>query len=404
MHDKEKGSIDQGLEEQITKPVPEVEVEQDPSQKEMTPGYQEYRDKLAQEIRAVPKDKKRSVLESAKNLRKYWEASLFKIEERRAQYEESFEEPIPTIDLLPEYLSGNRSQGEKLTFDIEDRDVYNISPPTKIEGRDIIIGRLEKRSEWAKSQVAFFTERAGVWERDPDLPLYDLEDSFVTQISDEIVFGGVRVWQAPDMPENWVDWQTVFYRGKDLKSLKEFAHSPVGMKDIRIAEFEDGSIGVFTRPWGGAAGRGKIGFVRLNSLDELTPENLVRARILKEKFVPHEWGGVNEIHVLPDGKVGIIGHISAFDKANNKHYYAISFTYDPATHRSSKIKIIAIREDFPEGHAKVVNEENPLELVDIVFPGGIVKNEDGSVILYCGLSDTEAGKITIPDPFEKKSA
>lgn len=396
MHNPEEVSIDPGSEEQTA--------EAGQNQGVIIPEYQEYRDKLAQEIMAVPKGARRSVLANAKNLRKYWEASLFKIEERRTRYEESYEEPIPTIDLLSEYLPANRSQGEKLTFNIEDRDVYNISPPIKIEDKEIIIGRLEKRSEWAKSQVAFFTEEAGDWERDPDLPLYDLEDSFVTQIGDEIVFGGVRVWQAQDMPEGWVDWQTVFYRGKDLKSLKEFAHSPVGMKDVRITELEDGSIGVFTRPLGGVAGRGKIGYVRLNSLDELTPENLIRARILKDKFVPHEWGGVNEIHALPDGKVGVIGHISAFDEANNKHYYAMSFTYDPETHRSSKIKIIAIREDFPEGQAKVANEENPLELVDIVFPGGIVKNEDGSVTLYCGLSDTEAGKITIPDPFEEKSA
>jgi len=394
MHNPEKGLVNQRAKEQT------IKVEQNQSRKEIIREYQEYRDRLVREIMAVPKGERRSILANAKNLRKYWEASLFKIEERRTRYEESYEEPIPTMDLLSEYLSGNRAKGEKLTFN-EDRDVYNISPPIEIENKEFIIGRLEKRSDWAKSQVAFFTENAGVWERDSDLPLYDLEDSFATRIGDEIVFGGVRVWRTLDKPEN-VDFRTVFYRGKNLKSLKEFAYSPVGMKDVRLTELEGGSIGVFTRPLGGVAGRGKIGFVRINSLDELTPEKLIRAKILKDKFVPNEWGGINEIHTLPDGKVGAIGHIAAFDKEKNKHYYPMSFTYDPQTHQSSKIKIIAIREDFPDGPAKVTNERTPFELVDVVFPGGIVKNEDGSVNLYCGLSDTEAGKITIPDPFEKK--
>lgn len=373
-------------------------------QEKMGSEYQEYRNELANEILSVPKGERKCVLKDAKKLRQYWEASLFKIEQRRIRYNEyPTEEPIPTVELVSNYFSEEgRPGGEKLVFRADDRDVYNISAPVEVGDKKYIIGRMENRSEWAKSQVAFFVENeaGGVWEKDPSLPFYDLEDSFVTRVGDEIVFGGVRVWQAPNKPDGWVDWQTVFYRGKDLENMKEFAHSPVGMKDVRLAEFNDGTIGVFTRPLGGVAGRGKIGFAHINSLEELTPEKLIRARVLKEKFIAEEWGGVNEVHVLPDGKVGVIGHISAYDNEKNKHYYAMSFVYDPQTHLSSKIKIIATREDFPTGATKVKNEKVPNELVDIVFPGGIVGLNNDFVTLYCGLSDTEAGKITIPNPFK----
>jgi hypothetical protein len=38
--------------------------------------------------------------------------------------------------------------------------------------------------------------------------------------------------------------------------------------------------------------------------------------------------------------------------------------------------------------------------VDVVFSGGLVRNiDEGKAVLYAGISDAEAQRITIDDPF-----
>ena len=69
------------------------------------------------------------------------------------------------------------------------------------------------------------------------------------------------------------------------------------------------------------------------------------------------------------------------------------FVYDRETHSASPVEIIATRENFPAG-----DEKTP-KLSDIVFPGGLIRHGDGTATLYAGLSDTEAGSFTLPDPF-----
>jgi hypothetical protein len=69
------------------------------------------------------------------------------------------------------------------------------------------------------------------------------------------------------------------------------------------------------------------------------------------------------------------------------------FALDPVTGDHSEIRVIARRADFLDGPAK-----RP-DLVDVVFSGGLVRKDDGSADLYAGISDAEAQRITIPDPF-----
>jgi Protein of unknown function (DUF1861) len=59
----------------------------------------------------------------------------------------------------------------------------------------------------------------------------------------------------------------------------------------------------------------------------------------------------------------------------------------------SPIKIITIRDNFPDGVAK-----RPA-LKDVIFSGGLQRQENGTAILYVGASDAEAHLIELPDPF-----
>ena len=111
-----------------------------------------------------------------------------------------------------------------------------------------------------------------------------LQDPFVTKISGQLIFGGVEVFPDPKNEKNLL-WRTVFYKGDNIRSLKKFVSGPIGMKDIRLLELSDQSIGVFTRPQGEKGGRGKIGYTTIHSLDELTAEVIDDAPLINRIFL-----------------------------------------------------------------------------------------------------------------------
>ncbi len=282
--------------------------------------------------------------------------------------------------------------GEKLQFlGVNGYDVYNISAPFRIGNRIVIAARVELRKAWADSHTIFLEEDKGKWIPVKDAPVLQVEDGFATQIGDKTIFGGVEIYSRLHFPD--VNYRTVFYQGHNLSSLEKFVTGPDMMKDIRLVSLTNDRIGVFTRPQGGNNGRGRIGYIELQNLEDLNIQNIQRARIIENQFAPEEWGGANELHPLQDGRIGIIGHIAHQDTQKNLHYYAMSFVYDPRTHQTSPIKIIATRENFPIGEAKAPR------FTDVVFPGGLVRHGNGTATLYTGLSDAEAGSIILANPF-----
>lgn len=283
---------------------------------------------------------------------------------------------------------------EKLVFSgVGGRDVYNITAPFLHDGEEVILGRVEERdSEF--SQVFFFTSgEDGVWVPRAHTHTYNLQDPCVTRIKGELVVGGVEVITAGDIPQKIVSWVTQFYRGYRIDSLHHFASGPELMKDIRLIELQDGRLGVLTRPQGERGGRGQIGFTIIDSLDELNEQTFLEAEILQNQFVREEWGGANEAHLLSNGHVGVLGHIACFDRLEKKHYYSMVFSLNPDTLETTPVKIIAARSDFPIGPGK-----RP-DLQDVIFSGGLVRGAEGRAVLSVGVSDAEAYRIEIPDPF-----
>jgi len=304
--------------------------------------------------------------------------------------------PRRCFDLLQTFEKKKAPRlGEKLRFSgVGRQDVYNISVPFRIGDTTFIAGRVEVREAWADSHTVFFREDKGVWTPAAGAPTFQLEDGFMTHVGDELIFGGVEIYSNPTVTNSrGVEFRTLFYRGRDLQSLQKFAIGPDMMKDIRIVPIVNGRIAVFTRPLTGINGRGEIGYTELDHLEDLNAQNILGAKIIENQFASEEWGGVNEAHALEDGSIGIVGHIAYQDAQGSKHYYAMSFRYDPDAHHASSIKIIATRRNFPVGAKK------NLELEDVIFPGGLVRHGDGSATLYTGLSDVEAGRIILPDPF-----
>jgi hypothetical protein len=298
--------------------------------------------------------------------------------------------------LLEEYIQKDIStmNPTRLNFQgIGNNDVYNITAPFEEGGLNLIGGRVESRDS-EQSQVIFFTELNGQWVPHAAAPVLTLQDPFYTRIGGELILGGVEIFPHPII-ENSLSYRTVFYKGRCITELKRFFTGPGGMKDLRLVELEDGSIGIFTRPQGIIGGRGKIGFTCIASLDNLSIEVIENTPILSEQFTDTEWGGVNEAHLLSNGLIGILGHIACFDEQGDRHYYPMVFSLNPITGEYSEIELIACRSCFLPGPAKRT------DLVDVVFSGGLIRNNDQTADLYTGISDAEAHRITILDPFIK---
>ncbi len=297
-------------------------------------------------------------------------------------------------ELFSEFRRGNhdsKNSTGKLCFEnVNGQDVCNITAPFTSASKVIVAGRVEPRDH-VYSNVVFFEETDNVWFPIADAPSYELQDPFVTFNQNELIFGGVRIQEVGSK----LEWTTVFYRGQNIFSLKEFFCGPAGMKDIRLCDLENGKIAVFTRPRGKIGGRGTIGYVEVKCLEDLTIDVIEEASLLESMFHPMDWGGVNETHLLENGEVGLLAHVACFendDKKQELHYYAASFIFDPVSRRFRDLKIIASRDQFEDGPAKRE------DLADVIFSAGLMR-VDGVTTLYAGVSDAEAHWIEIDDPF-----
>ena len=219
-------------------------------------------------------------------------------------------------------------QGIKVTAD-EKISVYNPTNEFELDGITFMAGRAEPRNSEFDSRIIFFKKKDDHWEPQSE-PIFELQDPSITKIGDEFVLCGVKL-NLGDVPyllklfgikkKVLHSYKTVFYKGKTLEGLKEFAEGPFDMKDVRLVELEDHRIGVYTRPLRlPDARRGQIGFTIINSLAELDWRAINYAPLLTTRFPEGEWVGANEATLFPSGKVFVLGHLSHYDKYQTRHY------------------------------------------------------------------------------------
>ena len=294
--------------------------------------------------------------------------------------------------ILEEFSNFEIKELEKLKFSgLGKKDVYNISKRFIIGQNEFLFGRVEPRDNSELSKVFLFKKFNDSWIPDEKfIPLENSEDPFISKIDSKFILGCVEV--IKNNYENKLDYRTILYEGINPWNLKRFFEGPWGMKDIRFIQLLDKRILVLLRPQGGKAGLGKISFLVINSLDELNKKEIYDAPLLIN-FSKLEWGGTNEIQLLDNKKIGVLGHIAKRDKNNSLYYYPMVFTINPKNMKHSKIKIILKREQLPQGESK--NEK----LVNVIFPGGSEINNDGTINLYVGVGDAEAYKIKLKNPF-----
>lgn len=330
-------------------------------------------------------------------------------------------DPIPKgyRALLEEFREKNRHQGlptgELITFNLGENTahlmVYNPAP-IEIDGHLHIWARVEERTDEKNSSVMLFKKgENGEWTPVEGAPVFkNLQDPFYCgKIDGDHVFGGVQIYEGAGNTSH-VGYKTVFYRYKNSYrelvdprggTVAPFAIGPEQMKDIRLIQIAKGRIGVFTRPQGGQfGGRGRIGYIEIESLEELQralaqfdeqkdPQTLISGLFIDEAGGEGEWGGANQLFLLPDGKIGVLGHIAGFGDDGKKDYYPITFVFDPRARSVSHVQIIATAAQFPQVEAKKG------DLGSILFSGGLVRSGEETSWLYVGIGDSKGGRIRI---------
>ncbi|MDD4878571.1 MAG: DUF1861 family protein [Candidatus Nanoarchaeia archaeon] len=269
---------------------------------------------------------------------------------------------------------------------MEGKTAYNPTVPFKVNNKEYIGLRVESLSSELNSRIMFACKKGEEWVIENSS--FNLQDPAIMHIAGKLLLAGVYVERFG----KGLRWKTDFYYGSSIDNLEKIASGPWGMKDIRLVDLQD-RIGVFTRPQRKRFRKGKIGYLEINSLDELANLDWYSAKILNRLFDRKSWGGANQALRLSDSKVGVIGHTAYADR-KGKHYSAMSFVFDVNTLKYSDYRVIASRSDFPQSLSK----RSP-ELDDVVFPAGISDVKGKYVDLYAGLSDYCCGKVRIRNPF-----
>ena len=260
----------------------------------------------------------------------------------------------------------------------------------------LIYGRVEKRSEWARSFSKLFKKTdKDTYTLVPNSMIYQIEDPYITFINDELILGGTHPKYKRGTVETYYGY---FYKGTDLEDMFYFTTGPDFMKDIRLVQLNDGRIGIFSRPRSEEVRKkygteSIVGFTIINSIDELDDEVIENATPIEGLYKNDEWGGCNQCYVLSDRLIGVTGHQCYFD-GDLPVYTCTAFVFDYIDHKIIENKIIATSKCFPEHPAKVYKTS------DTSFTSGMVMRNDGLVDLYSGLGDTMEGRVTIDDPFK----
>jgi len=312
----------------------------------------------------------------------------------------------PRFDYLKLETQAGRL-GEYFGSESEELIFYNPSKPIVENGQFLIAVRVEPKE--SENSLTFFFQKnpqEEVW-RLAELPPIELQDPFfLGRIEGKQIFGGVKTFPDPADPHR-LAYQTAFWQfEKHLSELIDstnefqlpFFVGPVYMKGLRLIQLKEGRIGVFSRPQGGSFGPGQIAYTEISSLSDLSEAKIRQSNVVLS-FAQNEWGGVNDLCLLEDGRIGVIGHIASL-RENKKYYCPVSFIFNPLDTSIQELKILAVPPPAPF----LQKAKNP-NIGAVVYPSGYLVNppdETGKQTgtLFAGFNDVASGEVLIEHPFK----
>lgn len=204
------------------------------------------------------------------------------------------------------------------------------------------------------SYAAPYKLENGIYQPVHQLERLRLEDPSVVRIQGKNILIGAEVWpdRTPENPHG-TNYCNVFYEIiGNFEEYKPIGRGPSRMKGIKLIDLGEDGIGVMSRPHIDEKKRGVLAFQVINNCDDLNPEKLLNGNIITNQVPDGNWVGVNEMYLLPNGKIGVLGHVAYEDRILGKQYAAMVFQYDWRTHLATPIKVIATADDFPESESK----------------------------------------------------
>lgn len=280
-------------------------------------------------------------------------------------------------------------------------DVYNPTAPVWMpvggEIKKIILARVEIPEVMGNSRVIIFEEKeADVYKVLKGAPWFTGEDPSITIINDQVWISLVLVYGHHPRSDMW-DFETVFYKGSDIMSLKRDQLTLEG-KDNRLVEIEPGFVAGTSRPiMDMEDGRTEktISYFEL-PIGDLSQKNIADQQSIFYGMFPDGWGGANELHNLTDrNQIGVIGHDAREEDC--LVYDAISFVIDRSEYAPGKPMnpptktVLAIISDFPDIGPKLLRTKK------VVFSGGVSFYPE-EVQFTAGIGDSRVGVKIIDDP------
>lgn len=299
--------------------------------------------------------------------------------------------PDQVIETVTSPFTEEKEPGATDEHRLAELTIYN--PSSFLHGQGV--ARVERRGD-EYSGVVGFTLKDGVYVPNSALPSYAMaQDPSISYNKDAPNILTVVQIEA-NSTGKITNWQQQFFKyDKSLNEVDDpFAVGPEKMKDIRVKQLPNGKWAVFTRPQGPTpeqGGLGKIGYIEIDTLDELE-DTIPKAPLIPDVFREGEWGGVNDIIPLNDDKIGLLSHIARMNPngSGEKEYYSMLMIYSREQGRVISQRIVLEAKDLPYE----VKGKRP-DLKNVVFSGGAILLADGRLKISGGSGDTEAFEVII---------
>lgn len=327
--------------------------------------------------------------------------------------------PTTMDDLLSTY---RKPEGEYsiLEFDVPAGiHVYNTSRQFMLDGEAYILGRTEKRDDQFSSKVIpfRFVATSNKWVADSSVSNLSkltagkiVQDPQISHVGGEWVVNCIEVQlnDKDDPSAGCVYWTNIF-SGERLDDLKLLTKSPETMKCVRLVELENGQVGVFTRPQSpgdpSRGGRGKIGFCVVDRLSDIDATVLHEAPLMYDLFGDEEWGGVNDVRLMPDGRLLALGHIARFltdsPIEGDREYHSIVFEFDPYKRAIGNVRMVSKVEDMELERLPFEIEPKKQYLNRVEYPNALgpeIDLQSDSVVLIKSVRDSVQVMQNIPNP------
>lgn len=295
--------------------------------------------------------------------------------------------------------------------------VYNVSREVTVDGKRIVLGRTERVDNQFSSKVIPFTfeEATGKWRADSNISNLNqltagkiMQDPQITHVNGEWAVNCIEVvLDDANNPEAGCHYWTNIYSGQRLDNLALLAQSPQKMKCVRLVELENGQVGVFTRPQSDSpeqGGLGKIGFCVVDNLGDVDATVMKEAPLIHDLFQDHEWGGVNDVRLMPNGKLLALGHIARYltdsPIKDDREYHTILFEFEPQRRKWDNLRMVSRADDILDRlDFEVKPKEEYLQRVEYANAlGSDLDPQSDSIVVTSSVRDRLPIAQKIPNP------